>query len=115
MGRSFSVLYLTLEGSALPGNGISVVAAHNTLNNSEYGPFAMLCAAEINDLIMVDMENGSFSSFRVYANVLLEPDDIQKLAEIAGQEENSLVLVTCENESVEGGYLNRRVVFAKPN
>ncbi len=104
-----------LEGSAMPGNGISVVAAHNTLNNTEYGPFAMLSAAEINDMIMVNTENGSFSSFRVYANVLLEPDDMQKLAEIAGQEENSLVLVTCENESVGGGYLNRRVVFAKPN
>ena len=27
-------------------------------------------------------------------------------------EENGLVLVTCENESPEGGYLNRRVIFA---
>ncbi|MBR6090106.1 MAG: sortase, partial [Anaerolineaceae bacterium] len=104
-----------LEGSALPGKGISIVAAHNTLDHTEYGPFAMLREAEINDLITVKTANGSVSSFRVYANVLLEPDDMQKLVKIAGQEENSLVLVTCENESVEGGYLNRRVVFAKPN
>lgn len=31
---------------------------------------------------------------------------------VAAAGENTLVLVTCENESSEGGYLNRRVVFA---
>ena len=48
-----------------------------------------------------------------YANELLAPDDMQKLAAIAGQEEAPLVLITCENESIEGGYLDRRVIFAK--
>ena len=42
------------------------------------------------------------------------PDDFEKLAAIAGQEVNSLVLITCENESAEGGYLHRRAVFARP-
>ena len=36
------------------------------------------------------------------------------LVSVAENEPGSLILLTCENESVEGGYLNRRVVFAKP-
>lgn len=35
------------------------------------------------------------------------------LAAIAGLEENPLVLVTCENETLDGVYLNRRVIFAR--
>ena len=65
--------------------------------------------------VTVSGANGSIQYFRVYANELLGTDDIAKPAAAAGQEANSLVLVTCENESVEGGCLNRRVVFAKPN
>ena len=103
-----------LEGSALPGRGITVVAAHNTLNNTEYGPFALLSTMQDGDMITVTDKKNDLLIYRVYANELLEPNDIQKLASIAGQEENAMVLVTCENESAEGGYLNRRVVFAKP-
>ena len=101
-----------LEGSALPGRGYSVIAGHNTLNNNEYGPFALLSSLELNDLIMVSAQNGSMRLFRVYANELLAPDDMEQMAAIAGQAENTLVLITCENESAEGGYLSRRVVFA---
>lgn len=36
------------------------------------------------------------------------------IASTAENEPGSLILLACENESVEGGYLNRRVVFAKP-
>ena len=36
------------------------------------------------------------------------------LLNTAGRAENTLVLLTCENESAEGGYLSRRVVFAEP-
>ena len=39
---------------------------------------------------------------------------MQKLAAIAQSEDNCLTLVTCENELVDGGYQNRRAVFAKP-
>ena len=52
--------------------------------------------------------------FRVYANELIDENDVQKLTKVAQQEADSLVLITCENESVEGGYLDRRVIFAKP-
>ncbi len=102
-----------LEGSALPGEGLSLVVAHNTLNDTEYGPFALLATLEINDLISVADDEGSLKLFRVYANELLGPGDMAALAAIVGKEENTLVLVTCENESASGGYLNRRVIFAK--
>lgn len=103
-----------LSGTALPGDGYSIVAAHNTLNAEETGPFVLLSTMQNNDTIFVNAPDGSLRLFRVYANELLEPNDMEKLASIAEQESNTLVLVTCENESVEGGYLNRRVVFAKP-
>ncbi|MBQ6342265.1 MAG: sortase [Anaerolineaceae bacterium] len=104
-----------LAGSALPGEGLSVIAAHNTLNTTSYGPFALLSSLDMNDLIAVSSEdNNNLMFFRVYANELLLPDEMEKLAAIAGQEEDALVLVACENESIDGGYLNRRVVFAKP-
>lgn len=118
-GDSWSVDWLgadagILAGSALPGDGLSVIAAHNTLNTSSYGPFALLSSLDMNDLIAVSSEDNSLKFFRVYANELLLPDDMERLAAIAGQEEDALVLVTCENESIDGGYLNRRAVFAKP-
>ena len=118
-GNSWAVEWLddrggVLEGSALPGEGFSVVAAHNTLNDMEYGPFALLGTLELNELIAVSGIGSGLRTFRVFANELLAPDDIDKMASIAEREENSLVLITCENESVDGGYLNRRVIFAKP-
>ena len=117
-GNSWAAAWLgsdagILEGSALPGEGVSVIAGHNTLNNKEYGPFALLATLEVNDLIASADDEGSLKLFRVYANDLLEPGEMAALAAIAGQEENPLVLVTCENESPDGGYLNRRVIFAK--
>lgn len=103
-----------LSGSHMPGEGMTVLAGHNTLNNTEIGPFLMLYTMEHNDVIFINQPDGSLLRFGVYANMLVEPDDMQKLAMIAEQEEGSLLLITCENESAEGGYLNRRVVFAKP-
>lgn len=116
---SWSVEWLSnhagvLEGSTLPGKGISVIAAHNTLNSTEAGPFALLSLLKNNDLIVVNTKGGSLMSYRVYANALIAPDDMNTLASIAGQEDDLLILVTCEDESDEGGYLNRRVIFAKP-
>ena len=103
-----------LSGTAFPGEGTSLVAAHNTLNDTDYGPFAMLYSMEENDLIMVADNNGALKLFRVYANELLDADDTETLSAAALREKDTLVLITCENESAEGGYLNRRVVFAKP-
>ncbi len=103
-----------LSGTAIPGEGWSIIAAHNTLNSNEYGPFAELYSLQKNDRIFVTDFQENISIYSVYANELLEPDAFDKIEAIAGNEANSLILVTCENESLEGGYLNRRVVFAKP-
>ena len=103
-----------LEGSSIPGEGYTVIAAHSTLSEDEYGPFALLGTMNVNDMIAVNVEKKGLLVYRVYANELLRPDDISALASIAGQGKNTLVLVTCENESNEGVYLNRRVIFAKP-
>ena len=91
-----------------------MIAAHNHLNTMEIGPFAMLFSLEENDRIFVNTADDGLQIYTVYANELLEPDDMQKMASIAQSEENSIILVTCENEMVEGGYMNRRAVFAKP-
>ena len=104
-----------LSGSALPGGeGYSMIAAHNHLNAEEIGPFALLFSLEENDRIFVNTPDNGLHMYSVYANELLEPDDMQKMASIAKRENNSLILVTCENEMVDGGYQNRRVVFARP-
>lgn len=102
-----------LEGSALPGTGISLIAAHNTLNDTEYGPFALLSQLEEKDRILVTNED-SLLLYQVYDNELIGPSDFAAIRTIAEQKPGSLVLITCENESLEGGYLNRRVIFAEP-
>ena len=103
-----------LEGSVLPGQGISYIAAHNHLNNLEAGPFLFLLDLEENDRIFVRNGDEELLTYKVYANELFEPDDFELVEQKASEYENSVVLITCENESTEGGYLNRRVVFAKP-
>ena len=103
-----------LEGSEVPGKGISIVAAHNTLNNMEYGPFALLSTLAVNDTIFINAPDGSMQLFRVYANELIAPDGIAQLMSIASDADNVLFLVTCEDERPEGGYAGRRVVAAKP-
>ncbi len=101
-----------LEGSQKPGEGITVIAAHDHLNTNSAGPFAFLNALKENDRIFVSENDGTLLQFRVTENELVEPDDIAAVNR--GAVRGSLVLVTCENESVEGGYLNRRIVHAEP-
>ena len=103
-----------LEGSALPGEGYSVIAAHNTLDSDTYGPFALLAMLEENDSIIVRSTEGDLLFFSVYANKLIGPEGFAEIASTAEEEPGSLILLTCENESAAGGYLNRRAVFARP-
>ena len=118
-GDSWAVEWLgasagLLNGSSLPGEGITVIAGHNTLNDTDLGPFALLSTIEENDVIFVNQRGKITSSYSVYANKLLEPDDMDELLAVAAQAENALVLVNCENESESGSYQNRRVIFARP-
>ena len=103
-----------LEGSALPGEGYSVIAAHNTLDSDTHGSFALLASLEENDSIFVRSGEDELMIFTVYANELVGPYGFAEIASAAENEPGSLMLLTCENESSEGGYLNRRVVFARP-
>ena len=50
-------------------------------------------------------------NFVVYANEKFASDDIDGLASFV--KPGCMILITCEDESIEGGYLNRRVVFAE--
>ena len=103
-----------LSGTSEPGRGYTMIAGHNHLNESEMGPFRNIGSLKQYDTIYITLENGMNLPFSVYANELLRPDDYEEIAKIALEDPNSIVLVTCENESKDGGYLNRRVVFAKP-
>ena len=102
-----------LEGSSKPGEGISVLAAHNTLNTEEYGPFALISTMEEGDRIFLRQEDGTLSIFEVYANEKIGAQDREALEKIAASFENTLTLLTCEDERIEGGYASRRIVAAK--
>ena len=66
------------------------------------------------DMIFVRDRAGELQSFRVYAAEKIGAADTAKLVRIAMQDENSLTLLTCEDELPDGGYASRRVVAARP-
>ena len=102
-----------LEGSDLPGSGISVIAAHNTLNAEEYGPFALIKQLKKDDILFVRLPNGNLLRFKVYLNEKIGSTDINALRQAASLYGNTLTLLTCEDERPEGGYVSRRIVAAK--
>ena len=101
-----------LDGTSLPGNGFSVLTGHNHLNTEEAGPFLFLRTLSENDLILVADAEGNLQIFRVSGNYLISPDGFPTLADKLTDE--TLVLMTCEDEAVTGGYLHRRVVLSLP-
>ena len=103
-----------LEGFAKPGSGsISVIVGHNTLNAEEYGPFALLSTLKAGDVFFVRRSNGTLMPFTVYLNEKIGAEDIEELQRAAGMYENTLTLLTCEDELPEGGYASRRIISAK--
>ena len=101
-----------LEQSSLPGQGISVLTGHNHLNSTETGPFLFIGTLETGDRLMISDRDGGLLTWQVYGNHKIPADGF---ASIAGEvRENALVLITCEDESIDGGYLNRRVILAEP-
>ena len=108
LGRSVGFL----EESRLPGAGITVLTGHNHLNTMETGPFLFIKSLEDGDVLMVTKKDGSLLRYTVYGNYKIAADDF---ASVAGElRQNSLVLITCEDEAPDGGYINRRVVLADP-
>ena len=103
-----------LEGFADPGEGISIITGHNHLNHTEAGPFALLSGLEKGDRIVVLNGQKDIRIFTVYASEKIAADDIAGLEAIAKIYDNSMTLVTCEDERPEGGYAARRIVAARP-
>lgn len=103
-----------LEGFAVPGKGYTVLTGHNHLNNTEAGPFALLNAIEEGERIFVRDAQNNIQIYVVYANQKISETDFSAVEAIATEYAGSLSLITCEDERVEGGYANRRLVAAKP-
>ncbi len=103
-----------LEGSSLPGKGITVLAGHNHINETESGPFALLKFVEEGEKIFAVDQRNQVLPFIVYANEKVASTDTAAIEKISGRYENSLILITCEDESEAGGYQNRRIVAARP-
>ena len=103
-----------LEGFDLPGEGGTILTGHDHLSETEAGPFAYLWEIEIGDRIFILDEDDEPRIFEVYANEKIAEDDIDGLERIMDVWKRSVTLMTCEDESPEGGYANRRVVAAKP-
>lgn len=101
-----------LEGSSLPGSGITVLTGHNHLNTTEAGPFLFLGTLSEGDLLMINNRRNEMKMYRVYGNYKISRDGFASISEEL--RENALVLITCEDESVDGGYLSRRVILAEP-
>lgn len=100
-----------LENSSVPGKGFAVLTGHNHLNDTSAGPFLFLSTLEENDRILVTDKTGNVQTFRVYGNHRIAPDAFNTLADELT--ERTLLLVTCEDESADGGYLYRRVILAE--
>ena len=88
-------------------------AAHNHLNTTEAGPFALISHLETGTRIFVTDPDGSLTIYAVYANVKLSPTAFAAVSSEVDRAD-SIALITCEDERIEGGYAARRVVFAKP-
>ena len=102
-----------LEGSSIPGKGTTVLVAHNHLNNTESGPFALLSTLEEGERVFVRDKRNNLQTFVVFANEKLAETDISSFARITEAFDNVLVMITCEDERPEGGYVNRRIVVAR--
>ena len=102
-----------LSGTSLPGEGISVIAAHNTLNAEEYGPFALIATLAEGDRFFISREDEGLMVFEVYANEKIGASDVDELYQTASLYGSTVTLLTCEDERPEGGYASRRIVSAR--
>lgn len=100
-----------LEGSGPGPEDLFVLAGHNHINKEEQGPFLKLSALRESDLIFVRGAKDASRTFVVYANEKFAANDIAGLLSYARP--GCMILITCEDESIEGRYLNRRVIFAE--
>lgn len=98
------------EESSLPGEGITILTGHNHLDSITPGPFVFIADLENNDRIMITDQNGNLLLYQVYGNYKISADGFDTV--IDKLRKNGLVLITCEDESIDGGYINRRIILA---
>ena len=102
-----------LAESALPGEGVSVIVGHNTLNAAEYGPFILIGTMQIGDRFFVRTDENRLMIFEVYNNEKIASDDYEALYIAGGKFDSTITLLTCEDEMTEGGYASRRIISAR--
>ena len=102
-----------LADTAIPGEGFTVIAGHNTLNAEEFGPFALINALRKGDRFFIRTEHNELMIFEVYSNEKINEFDYEALYQSGSQFDNTVTLLTCEDERPEGGYTNRRIVSAR--
>ena len=102
-----------LEGTSSPGEGFTVLAAHNTLDAKTDGPFAMISTMSVGDHIFIRKHNNRLLIFEIYANEKISEYDYETLYKTGFQYDGTVALLTCEDERAEGGYASRRIVVAK--
>ena len=66
------------------------------------------------DSITFIRKDDSMDIYTVYANEKIADTDFDTLNQIAESAENAVIFITCEDERVESGYANRRIVAAMP-
>ena len=103
-----------LEGTDLPGEGIAVIAAHNTVSAGEYGPFAQIFRMEEGDRFFVNSSEKGMLIYEVYLNWKIGSFERNALWTAASAHSNTLTLMTCEDELPDGGgYAARRIVSGR--
>ena len=103
-----------LEGSSLPGQGVSIITGHNHLSSTESGPFALLSELNPGDMLFVLDRANQLHSFSIYASEKIMETDVDTVQRLAEMADDALILITCEDERIEGGYANRRIIAAAP-
>ena len=102
-----------LEGTSLPGEGFTVLAAHNTLSEDSSGPFSSISMMNAGDHIFIRKQNNRLLIFEIYANEKISEYDYETLYRTGFQYDGTVALLTCEDERADGGYASRRIVAAK--
>ncbi len=107
----YPVTWLGSFAGELEGiDGVTVIAAHNHLNETDLGPFALLSALEPGSRVFISGADG-MSIYEVTANMKVAETDTASVN--AAAVPGGLILITCEDERIEGGYANRRVIVAE--
>ncbi len=106
----YPVTWLGSFAGELEGiDGVTVIAAHNHLNETDLGPFALLSALEPGSRVFISGDDG-MQVYEVTTNMKVASDDAASVN--AAAVPGGLILITCEDEKIEGGYANRRVIVA---